>query len=311
MEATDTPDERHGPGGLPGHVVGGRLQRRRFLIGSAAGAAAGWVIPSMISVDAAAAGSVKTTPGFITKAEAYHQVFPSSPYVRTITLTTSGVKVGDLWLALVAYHVNGTIGGLPGVPAQVWGPVDRNSGTAVWPAANNVYSIRAYLIARVLTASDISGGNHTATFTTGSDSQDYGGLRGVAVVYRGTDPLSLPSVTSTSGFGPVGSGDIVTSTFPTASPVPALPNRVVRLGVARGYGGWNALYGAINWTGGPGTNRSNFDGTNWGDRRIWISDEPDSTGATTTGTWYKQPNGALGLAPYTQNWVTFTAAVVP
>lgn len=275
----------------------GRSDRRTFLVGAAVGATAAWVTPSILSIDAAAAAT-KVVPSFVTSATAYSQSATIFDYSRSITLTTSGVAAGDLWMAVLAYDVRGTINGLPGSPAQVWGPIDADSGTF------SIYSTRAYMIARILTAANITGGAFSATFSTPSQSILYGGLRGAAVVYRTPSGLGLPAVQSQAGFGPVGGADVVTSTFPAAASSPTTPNRIVRLGAARGYGGLNALSSAIAWLSGPGTGRVSYNSGNFGDRALWISDEANGSGPVATGTWYRQ------VAANTQNWVTFTASVV-
>lgn len=288
--------------------------RRRFLIGTAAGAAAAtWAVPNIVTIQAAAAGT-RATPDFVTSATAFHHRNALLPYARTITLTTpfaNPVQVGDLWLAIVAYDARA--GATLTIPAGLTtlATAQHDAGTSVWPANNSVYSVKAYLLARVLTASDISGGQFSTTISTpAAQAIDYGGLRGAAVVYRHPlwNTFSLPTASSNDGFGPVGGGNIVTATFPAAAPAPPTPlrNRIVRFGAARGYGGWYALDPNNDWQSGPGTGRVDYSSNNYGDRALWISDEADNAGASTTGTWYKQRNGN---PPNTENWVTFTVEV--
>lgn len=313
------------------------LGRRRFIVGSAAGAAIAWSVPSITTIDAAAAGT-KATPQHFAGGDAFDLAINGSTlsnYVRTVTLTsgttTNPVNPGDLWIGVIAFDVRETVNGLPatGTNVATWGPIDRNSGTSVSPAVKEDYSVRAWVVARVLTASDITSGVHQVTFTSNNAAIDRGSLRAAALVYR--DPLggqmTLPTGTTDSGFGPPNSsaGGPINATFPAIAPAPTSPNQVLSIGVARGYGGWNALEPDISWLSGPGAHRINFNGHNpstghatggslttvndHGGRAIWISEQADSDGSAAAGTWYKQPDRSVFGNPKTENWVTFSLAL--
>lgn len=297
------------------------LGRRRFIVGSAAGAAIAWSVPSITTIDAAAAGT-KATPQHFADGNSTVIDFDSKitgTYTRTVTLVSGSagkpVEVGDLWIGVIAFDVREPIHGLPapGPGVAVWGPVDRNNGTSVWPNVKEAYSIRAYVVARVLTSADISSGVHQATFSSDNVDVDRGSMRAAAVVYR--DPLggqmALPRAVTNSGFGPpnTATGGPINATFPAITPAPTSPNQVLSIGVARGYGGWNALEPDISWLSGPGTNRINFNDTDHGDRAIWISEQADSDGSAAAGTWYKQPDRSVFGNPKTENWVTFSLAL--
>lgn len=275
----------------------GHLGRRRFVAATAAGAAAAWVAPTVLSMQAAAAQSIfPVPPDFITSDAAYDgpAIGSSTRMLKPVvgSLATP-VAAGDLWLCLIAYSQQGAVINIPanisGVQ-QSWGPEDSGTG---------IYSVRTYLIARVLQTSDISGGTYAppATFRTNNDPSTYGGLRVSAAVYRDPNgaPLALPAVAQGNGTGGV--------TFPALGSTPPTPNKVVRLGALRGYGGLD-VGGPINWVTIPGTVRDNNFLSNHGDRAIAIGDSDNSTGGGMGAAWNYA--GATGTD---RNWTAWTVAI--
>ncbi|MDZ7734283.1 MAG: hypothetical protein U5R31_15465, partial [Acidimicrobiia bacterium] len=113
-----------------------------------------------------------------------------------------------------------------------------------------------------------------------------------------------------SGSAPNGffQNDIATVLFPAVGGGPSVGNVVVRLGVARGYGGANAFNPNIGWRTTPGTQRLagavGFNTSNLGDRALAISDESDAVPGAATGTWFRNAT----LIPL-GNWATFTMVI--
>lgn len=257
------------------------------------GAAALWTTPVVLTLSASPAlGSPIVPPAFVAGSVATAFDGPSVSG-KSITLTSPNVQVGDLWMAILAYHFSGTINTPSGAGWNASTVVAANGG------GSNLYSVRSVVIWRVLTASDISGGSFSQTFTASGSDLTYGGFRGAAVAYRGTALVANVTANGTSQ-GP-GFGSSAGVTFPAASPPGASPNVVVRLGAARGYGGYLAGQN-INWTSFPGTGRVNYNANNTGDRAVAISEQPNDAGAAAGGSYYTATFGA-------RNRTTFTAVV--
>ncbi len=261
---------------------------RRSLI--AKGAAAGgvlWVAPLLTSIPVAASSAPVPLYQFaMTGVSGPHLIGNPSP-VRTVTINGT-VQVGDLILVVAAYSADGTIN----VPA---GFTTIETATV----SSGIYSVQAVLCYRIATATSF-----TATFTTGNDGSTFGDLRVAAVVYSGSN-LAILDSDANSGTGPA-DGRTVTATFPaTAVSSPVGNNKVVRIGVGRGYGGLNAANSSMTWVSSPTPNAPlvNYNERNRGDRPIVIADESSGTGLATTATYDKNAN----LAP--SRWVTFSVTI--
>lgn len=305
-----------------------RPTRRRFVIGAAGGAAVAWTIPTITSIPAAAAGTAQPiTPNLIWRAD---DSSPPTLGSRSVSLT-AGTSVGemprpvfpgDLCIVIAAYDARGTI-----TASDANGAIDLNTPSppylSAWKTTQGTdeFSVQAYLMARVLTASDIDvDDTYTVTFSTSSDPSTYGALVSFMIVLRAGATLALPTVTSTTGAGPIdGDGNVVVD-FAQSSGFPEItPNLIVRAGVARAYGGVPASPApgdAIDWSMDDPLDASSnpiiwsdlFESfpLNYGDRRIYIFTEEDASGIAATSKW-----DPLGATVAQSNWVTFTAAVIP
>lgn len=275
--------------------------RRTFLKKAGVAGAAAWTAPVLLSQAAAAQGTPPIVPpSFVTGSTATGWHGPDIAD-KAITLTSGSaanpLQAGDLFVAILAYHVSGTIVS-PGAGWTVVGPNSTGDG--------GIYSVATLFVARLLTAADLSSGVFSHTFQATGADLTWGGFRGAASVYRGTN-LQV-AVTSATGNGPTASGDIVTATFPATTATPPTPNVIVRLGAGRGYGGCNATSGNNDWRTWPGTGRVDFSSDNEGDRPLVISDQTDGSGASATGTWYRQAQIAI-LCQHGSRWSTYTAAI--
>lgn len=278
----------------------GHLGRRRFVAATAVGAAAAWAAPTVLSMQSAAAQSVfPLPPDPITTYQGYDGPTGGNSVRRIKPTTGSGaapLATGDLWLCIVSYYGGTTLTNLPAPVSgvqQIW---NISQGTGI-------YSVKSWLIARVLQAGDVVGGVYTppATYQSGNDPATYGALRASAIAYRDPNggPLVLPAaaeVAQNSGTGNV--------SFPALGTTPAIPNKVVRLGSVRGYGGLD-IGGPIAWTSIPGTSRDHNASGNHGDRAIAIGDVDDDPAGSASGTWNKAGAGAGD-----QNWTGFTVAIL-
>jgi hypothetical protein len=284
-----SPSGGQGDGGLD--AVGS--SRRDLIKKGAIGAAVAWTAPTVLSSPALAGPG--TDPPVIPPA--FVAGSADSEYVgaisgsRSITLTSGNVTAGDLWIAIASYSTDGSLNYPTGTGWFASGPISSGTG---------IYSVESVVIWRVLTAGDISGGSFSQQITTSSNDITFGGLRGAAVAYSGSNLAA--TVTSAQGTGS-NSGDNRTSQFPAATGAPLSGNNaIVRLGSARGYGGWFAFSNNIDWTAWPGTARVDYNADNEGDRALIISEQVDNPGNQANGTWYRQFIGA-------NNNTTFTAAI--
>jgi len=286
--ATQFPDVAPG-GGVDGGGGGG--DRRDFLKKAGVGAAAAWTAPMLLSTTAHAQGTDPQAPEFVPGSADTGFSGPTTG-TRSVTLTSGSagqpLLPGDLWIGLGAYSQAGALN-----PPS--GP-----GWTVWPAesgGDGIYSVQGIVVTRVLTAADIVSGQFTATYTTSSNDATFGGLRAAAVAYRGTD-LTV----AVTGLGVTQGGSTpstATVTFPAAIPTPAAtPNAVVRLGAARGYGGYLAGQD-INWQGSLGTDRVNDNSSNTGDRALAISEQIDGTAVAQTRDYFTAFLGARHRAAFT------------
>lgn len=314
-------------GGSTADDVSSGIARRRFITASAAGAATAWAIPSIISVQAAAAGTLPPEPpGIIDRPKGY-----DAPKIgrRSVEITAGHVggemelrlRPGDLWIGVATYDARGTI-----TLADAEGP---SSSYNEWldGLGGDDYSVQAYVAARVIKASDLVDDTYTTTFETSTDVEDYGGLRVFAIVLRYATPLSIPSVTSNTGTGPLAGDGYVTAEFPEAASMPATtPNVSVRIGAARGYAGdpanlanpWDHLQWSIDdpldsngdpidiWA--KGGDMLSNDGGNVGDRAIYIFTEPDAQGGKATQKWQSLLTDVPADEPKC-NWVTFNLMI--
>lgn len=231
-----------------------------------------WVAPSVISLDRAFALGSVPPPVFVAGSAATDYDGPSFSD-KTIDLASGSLAQpllpGDLWVVYLSYDARGTIA----VPAG-WSSSTVATGNS--GGAGAIYSVESVVLWRTLTAGDIIAGVASQTFTAAGADLTYGGLRGSAVAYRGSN-LAVTSQTNGTGQG-AGLGSTATATFPANTAT--APNIVLRLGAGRGYGAFTS----ISWAGGTGVDRVNFDAGNSGDRAQVINEQVDDAGGTANRT---------------------------
>jgi hypothetical protein len=133
----------------------------------------------------------------------------------------------------------------------------------------------------VLTPADIVGVKFNSTVTSGGDGPQFGGIRYAGVAYRGSNLTA--TVKGNAVKQDAGTGSTADATFPAVTP-PSANNVVLRLGAARGYGGYLAGH-TIKWTSAPGTWRNESSQGNYGDRALVISEQVNSNGAAAAGKY--------------------------
>ena len=270
-------------------MVGSRRCTRRVLMRQLAlGGALVLALPAFVATSASAV----TTPTFVagSQASAFVGPYASGFHTRVVTVTSANVQAGDLWVGLAAYNGDGGLN----IQGTGWSaPTPHNAG-----GPGDIYSTRAWVFWKVLAPSDVVGGRFSATIVTGADGAQFGGARFAGLAYRGAR-LTATVAGSAVAQGAGGLASTADVTFPAVA-TPA-GNTVVRLGAARGYGGYLAGQG-IHWTSAPGTTRIAASDGNTGDRAIVISEQPNGSGAAASGQYFTALWG-------NRNRVTYTVAI--
>jgi hypothetical protein len=245
------------------------------------------IVASLLTLTSAPAQAA-TTPVYVAGSAAAGFQGPYAGWqARTVTITSYNVQPGDLWVGIAAYHGDGGLA----IAGEGWNqPSPYNAG-----GPRDIYGTRAWVFWKVLTAGDISGGTFTASVTTGADPAFFGGVRFSGVAYRGSN-LTATVAGSAVSQGAAAFVSYADVTFPAVG-VGSSTNVVLRMGAARGYGGYLAGQN-IKWTSWPGTARVNASSGNTGDRALVISEQPNGNGAAASGRYYTALTGNRSRVTY-------------
>jgi hypothetical protein len=217
--------------------------------------------------------SAVTTPTFVAGSAANGFAGPGNGTGKPVTITSSNVQAGDLWVGIASYYGDGTAI----ISGSGWNaPAPYNA-----ERISAIYGVRAWIFWKVLTPADVVGGKFTSTVTSGGDGAQFGGIRYAGVAYRGSNLTA--TVSGDAVHQSAGTGSYADATFPAVAP-PSVNNVVLRLGAARGYGGYLAGH-TIKWTSAPGTVRNESSQGNYGDRALVVSEQVNSNGAAAAGRY--------------------------